>query len=116
MQVAIARFSGGDAHSIPERDNRRRGRGKKMEATIQDYPLSVQHILWRVEKLFRRKEIVTKREESVHRYTYGDFAQRVHQLAHGLEGLGIRQGDRVATLAWNNYRHLECYYAIPCMG
>src|SRR6185437_16763154 len=41
---------------------------------------------------------------------------RVHQLAHALEELGVRPGDRVATLAWNNYRHLELYYAIPCMG
>jgi fatty-acyl-CoA synthase len=87
-----------------------------MENTIQDYPLTVQHILWRVDKLFRRKEIVTKREQGVHRYTYGDFARRVHQLAHVLTELGVKPGDRVATLAWNNYRHLECYYAIPCMG
>src|SRR3954452_22207681 len=87
-----------------------------MEHTMQEYPLSVQHVLWRVEKLFRRKEIVTKRESGVHRYTYGEFAGRVHQLAHALEGLGVRPGDRVATLAWNNYRHLELYYAIPCMG
>src|SRR3954453_2540798 len=87
-----------------------------MEATIQDYPLTVQHVLWRVEKLFRRKEIVTKRDEGVHRYTYGDFAARVHQAAQMLQRLGVRPGDRVATLAWNNYRHLELYYAIPCMG
>src|SRR3954466_3498254 len=87
-----------------------------MLGLMQDYPLTVQHVLWRVEKLFRRKEIVTKRETGVHRYSYGDFARRVHQLAHVLDGLGVKPGDRVATLAWNNYRHLECYYAIPCMG
>jgi fatty-acyl-CoA synthase len=87
-----------------------------MEHTMQDYPLTVQHVLWRVEKLFRRKEIVTQRENGIHRYTYGDFAKRVHQVAHALEGVGVRPGDRVATLAWNNYRHLELYYAIPCMG
>jgi len=87
-----------------------------MDQTMQDYPLTVQHVLWRVEKLFRRKEIVTKRETGVHRYTYGDFAARVHQAAHMLERLGVRPGDRVGTLAWNNERHLELYYAIPCMG
>jgi fatty-acyl-CoA synthase len=91
-------------------------RDETMEQTMQDYPLTVQHVLWRVENLFRRKEIVTKRESGVHRYTYGDFAGRVHQLAHALEEIGVRPGDRVATLAWNNYRHLELYYAIPCMG
>ncbi|MCA1667773.1 MAG: long-chain fatty acid--CoA ligase, partial [Thermomicrobia bacterium] len=52
----------------------------------------------------------------LHRYTYGDFAARVHQAAHLLARLGVRPGDRVGTLAWNNYRHLELYYAIPCMG
>ena len=60
-----------------------------MEQTMQDYPLTVQHVLWRVENLFRRKEIVTKRESGVHRYTYGDFAGRVHQLAHALEEIGV---------------------------
>lgn len=83
---------------------------------MQDYPLTLHHLLWRVEKLFGRKEIVTKREQGVHRYTYADFTPRVHQLAHALARLGVRAGDRVATFAWNNYRHLECYYAIPAMG
>ncbi|HET8626655.1 MAG TPA: long-chain fatty acid--CoA ligase [Thermomicrobiales bacterium] len=83
---------------------------------MQNYPLTIQHILWRVEKLFRRKEVVTKREAGVHRYTYGDLAPRVHRLAHALARLGVEPGDRVGTLAWNNYRHLELYYAAPCMG
>src|SRR5881628_1601504 len=83
---------------------------------MQDYPLTVQHMLWRTERLFTKKEIVTKREDGLHRYTYGDFARRVNQAANVLQRLGVKQGDRVATLAWNNYRHLELYYAIPCMG
>ncbi len=87
-----------------------------MQATMQDFPLTLQHILWRAEKLFRHKEIVTKQERGVHRYTYGDFVARVNRLAGALTRLGIRPGDRVATLAWNNYRHLEAYYAVPCMG
>jgi fatty-acyl-CoA synthase len=87
-----------------------------LDGLMMDYPLTLQHVLWRVEKLFRPKEIVTKREDSVHRYTYGDFAPRVHQLAGALKRLGVQPGDRVATLAWNNYRHLELYYAVPCMG
>jgi fatty-acyl-CoA synthase len=87
-----------------------------MRGLMQDYPLTVQHMLWRLERLFARKEIVTKREDGLHRYTYGEFARRVHQAANVLTRLGVKQGDRVATLAWNNYRHLELYYAIPCMG
>jgi fatty-acyl-CoA synthase len=87
-----------------------------MKGLMQDYPLTTQHVLWRVERLFDHKEIVTRREEGLHRYRYSDLARRVSQLANMLARLGVRQGDRVATLAWNNYRHLELYYAIPCMG
>src|SRR4030081_3633546 len=83
---------------------------------MMDYPLTLQHMLWRVERLFAKKEIVTKREEGLHRYSYSDLAGRVTQLANVLRRLGVKPGDRVATLAWNNYRHLELYYAIPCMG
>jgi fatty-acyl-CoA synthase len=87
-----------------------------MKGLMQDYPLTTQHMLWRLERLFDRKEIVTRRETELHRYRYSDLARRVHQLANVLTRLGVRPGDRVATLAWNNYRHLELYYAIPCMG
>src|SRR5215467_5991461 len=87
-----------------------------MKGLMQDYPLTVQHMLWRTERLFSKKEIVTRRESGLHRYSYSDLARRVHQLGHVLTRLGVRPGDRVATLAWNNYRHLELYYAIPCMG
>ena len=87
-----------------------------MHGTMQDFPLTLQHILWRIEKLFPKKEIVTLRADGVHRYTYGDFVGRVKRLANVLAGLGIGAGDRVGTIAWNNYRHLELYYAAPCMG
>ncbi|HEU5328104.1 MAG TPA: long-chain fatty acid--CoA ligase [Thermomicrobiales bacterium] len=87
-----------------------------MDGLMQDYPLTIQHILWRIERLFGRKEIVTKREDGVQHYTYADFAPRVHCLAHALKRLGVQPGDRVGTLCWNNARHLELYYAIPCMG
>jgi fatty-acyl-CoA synthase len=87
-----------------------------MKGLMQDYPLTVQHVLWRTERLFSKKEIVTKRENGLHRYSYTDLGRRVNQLANVLKRLGVQSGDRVATLAWNNYRHLELYYAIPCMG
>src|SRR6476469_9026144 len=87
-----------------------------MQGMMQDYPLTIQHIFWRIEKLFSKKEIVTKREDGFHRYTYGDCAARVKRLANVLTDLGIKPGDRIGTLAWNNYRHLELYYAVPCMG
>ncbi len=87
-----------------------------MKGLMQDYPLTIQHVLWRTERLFSKKEIVTKREEGVHRHSYRDMSQRATQLANVLRRLGVKEGERVATLAWNNYRHLEAYYAVPCMG
>ena len=64
---------------------------------------------------FGTTEVVTHLgSEGVHRHTYTDFARRSQQLMHALDRLGIGKGERVATLAWNSYRHLECYFAIPC--
>src|SRR5438309_11205791 len=83
---------------------------------MQDYELSIQHVLWRMERLHQKKEVVTKQEQGLHRTTNGDIVRRVNRLAGVLKRLGVKPGDRVATLAWNNYRHLELYYAVPCMG
>ena len=87
-----------------------------MEGLMQDYELSVQHVLWRLERLHQHKEVVTKRDDGVHRETNAEMVGRVNQLAGALKRIGVKPGDRVATLAWNNNRHLELYYAIPCMG
>jgi fatty-acyl-CoA synthase len=87
-----------------------------VDGLMMDYPLTLRHVLWRAERLFDKKEIVTQREKGQHRYSYTDLAGRVGQLANVLGGLGVGPGDRVATMAWNNYRHLELYYAVPCMG
>jgi len=83
---------------------------------MQDYELSLQHVLWRIERLHQKREVVTKRDEGVHRTTYGEMVPRINRLAGALKRLGVKPGDRVATLAWNNNRHLELYYAVPCMG
>ena len=87
-----------------------------MEGLMQDYELSLQHVLWRIERLHQKKEIVTKRDDGVHRTTYGEMVPRINRLAGALKKLGVKPGDRVATLAWNSNRHLELYYAVPCMG
>jgi fatty-acyl-CoA synthase len=87
-----------------------------MEGLMQDQPLTLQHVLWRAQRLFDHKEIVTKREDGLHRYSYTDMTRRAARLANALKRLGAEPGDRVATLAWNNYRHLELYFAVPCMG
>ena len=59
-------------------------------------------------------EIVSRRiDEPISRYGYRTLFKRVSQVAHALQELGVRSGDRVATLAWNTNRHLEMFYAVP---
>ena len=87
-----------------------------MDGLMQDYELTVQHVLWRIQKLHGHREIVTRRETGVHRTTNAHMVRRINQLAGAIKRLGIKPGDRVATLSFNNYRHLELYYAVPCMG
>lgn len=88
-----------------------------MLSTMMDTPLSITNILWRMEKLYPDKAIVTQRAEGAPvRSTYGEVAARARRLASALSSHGIQPGDRVATFAWNTQRHLECYFAIPCMG
>ncbi|MGZ3873073.1 MAG: long-chain fatty acid--CoA ligase [Mucilaginibacter sp.] len=82
-----------------------------------EYQLTIPTILRRAETLYGTKEIVSRLpDKSIHRYTYRDFARRTKKLAAALQQLGVRQGDRVATLSWNHYQHLEAYFAVPCMG
>ena len=88
-----------------------------MRGLMMDYQLTIPTILRRAETLFGNKEIVTRLpDKSIHRYTYKDFAKRTRKLAVALQKLGVNQGDRVATLSWNHYQHLEAYFAMPCMG
>jgi fatty-acyl-CoA synthase len=84
---------------------------------MMDYPLTLTHFLERARTFFPRREIVSRRSDgSLHRYTYADYYGRTCQLAHALVKLGVRPGDRVATLSWNHHRHLEAYFAAPCLG
>jgi fatty-acyl-CoA synthase len=62
-------------------------------------------------------EIVSRTVEgAIHRSTWGDIARRARKVANALTGLGVKQGDRVATIAWNTHRHLEVYFAVSSMG
>lgn len=88
-----------------------------MLGQMMAYPLTLQLIFNRAVSLFPRSEIVTRTgPATMHRYTYAEWGQRVRRLAGALESLGVRRGDRVATFAWNSYRHLEAYFAVPCGG
>jgi len=88
-----------------------------MNGLMMDFPLTLNHFLERAGKLFPQEEIVTRLpDRSLHRYTYGDFYRRARALAEALQKAGIRPGDRVATLSWNTYAHLEAYFGIPAAG
>src|SRR5579862_5865304 len=87
-----------------------------MQGLMMDYPLTLTHILERSAKLFPKKEIASKMPEGMHRHSYADFQARVHAVARGLERLGVKPGERVGTLCWNSFRHLELYFAVPCYG
>ena len=84
---------------------------------MMDQPLLISSIIEHADRHFGRNEIVSRRVEGdIHRYTYSDCARRARQLANALETLGVTIGQRVATLAWNGYRHLEAYYGVSGSG
>ena len=80
-------------------------------------PLLVSSILRHADKNYPTREIVSVTADNPnHRYTYRDCFGRARKLANALEGLGLERGDRIGTLAWNDYRHLEAYYGISGAG
>jgi fatty-acyl-CoA synthase len=81
-----------------------------------DYPLTLQHLLYRARFLYSDSEVLTLTGEGVIRSQYGEVADRVDRLCAALHRLGVRPGDRVASLAWNTREHLELYLGVPCMG
>ncbi len=87
-----------------------------MRGLMQHDPLVVNRILERAVTLFPRQEIVTWTKGGVHRETFAAFGERVSRLASALAALGVGPGDRVATFAFNTFRHEELYCAVPCMG
>lgn len=88
-----------------------------MHGLMMDFPLTLSAIVRHAERVYPRRAIVTRRaDRSLHRCTFGDFTTRARQLASALRRIGVGPGDRVATLAWNNYQHLEAYFGIPLAG
>jgi acyl-CoA synthetase (AMP-forming)/AMP-acid ligase II len=88
-----------------------------MQGLMMDRPLLISSLLQHAEATHPNTEIVSRRcEGDIHRYTMKDAAKRARKVANLLSRLGINDGDRVATLAWNNYRHFELYYGISGYG
>ena len=88
-----------------------------MLGSMMNVPLNIADVLKYAADVHPTGEIVSVRTEGdIHRTTYKDTLGRVSQLAHALTAQGVRVGDRIATLAWNGYRHFELYYAISGIG
>ncbi|WP_046114318.1 3-(methylthio)propionyl-CoA ligase [Aquincola tertiaricarbonis] len=88
-----------------------------MHGLMQDQPLLISQLIDFAERHNGSTEIVSRRVEGdLHRYTWAECAQRARRVARALDAHGLDPGDRVATLAWNGYRHLELYYGVSGAG
>src|SRR5437868_4181496 len=93
------------------------GRTTSMLGLMQQQPLMIASIIKHAARHHGATEVVAKLTDgSIHRYTYAAAERRARRLVRVLEGLGVRPGDRVATLGWNDHRHFEIYYAVSGMG
>ena len=89
-----------------------------MLGLMQSQPLLISSLIDFAERHHGDGEIVSRRVEGdIHRYRWRDVAMRARQVAHALDGMSLLFSDRVATLAWNGYRHLELYFGTrPARG
>lgn len=88
-----------------------------MFGLMQEQPLIISSLLEFVERHHGDTEVVSRRVEGdVHTYSWRDVAARSRQVANGLDAEGTEHSDRIATLAWNGYRHLELYYGVSASG
>lgn len=88
-----------------------------MQGLMMHQQLMISDLLEHAQQNHSSQEIFTRETNgNDHRYTWGDCAARVKQLANALIAAGVKKGDRVATIAWNNYRHIEIYYAVSGIG
>ena len=88
-----------------------------MHGLMMDTQLLIPMILRHAELHHPNREIVSVTADNpLHRYTYADCAVRTRKLANALDNIGLQHGDRIATLAWNDYRHLEIYYGVGGAG
>ena len=88
-----------------------------MHGLMMDSPLLISAIAKHAENFHGEREIVSVTMDNPrHRYTIADAVGRSRQLANALDKMGLARGDRVATIAWNDYRHLEIYYGVSGAG
>ena len=88
-----------------------------MLGTMMRFPLTLSAMLEHAGKLHGEVEIVSRLpDKSLHRHRYADLYRRAHRLAEALAKAGLKRGERVATLMWNHYAHVEAYFGIPAAG
>jgi 3-(methylthio)propionyl---CoA ligase len=88
-----------------------------MQGLMMDMPLLINDLIRHADRHHGETEIVSKTVEGdIHRYNYRAAHKRARRLANALQALGVKAGERVATLAWNGYRHFEIYYAVAGSG
>ena len=88
-----------------------------MQGLMQSQPLLISNLIEFADKHHSDTEIVSRRVEGdIHRYTWSDVAKRSRQVANALDGMKLAFSDRIATLAWNGYRHLELYFGVSGSG
>ena len=88
-----------------------------MQSLMMDMPLTITSIMQHADRTYPHVEIVSvTADRPRHRCTYAEAFSRTRRLAGALDRYGIKQGDRIGTLAWNDYRHFELYYAVSGMG
>ncbi len=88
-----------------------------MNGLMQDHPLLISSLITSVERYSGDVEVVSRRVEGdIHRCTWKDVAARARRVANALQAVGLQPSARVATIAWNGYRHLELYYGVSGSG
>ena len=88
-----------------------------MNGQMMQQPLLISNLLVHAERHHGEQQVVSRRVEGdMHRQSYREMAERSRRMANALTARGVKFGDRVATLAWNGYRHMELYYAVSGSG
>lgn len=88
-----------------------------LPASMQQTPLLISSLVEHAARCHAGGEVISRFADGrLHRTTYGAIAARARQLAGALQAFGLREGDRVGSLAWNSHRHLELYYGVPSYG
>jgi fatty-acyl-CoA synthase len=88
-----------------------------MNGQMMQMPLLVSSLLVHAERHHPEQEVVSRRVEGdIHRETFAELAARARRVANAIKGLGVEMSERIATLAWNGYRHMELYYGVSGSG